>query len=130
MVKHDLSELRQRLRAIHAEMGRLVTTFSGRAPLLKAYLQYQPRTCGNPGCKCAGGELHPAWIVQFADGAERRCRSVRSEVYRELEKPAEAYRRFRRARARWNRLVKEANAVVSEMEKLRSMDPKEAVEGK
>ena len=46
MVKPGLSKLRQRLQAIHAEMGQL----------LPAYLSYRPRTCGNTTyTTCAAG---------------------------------------------------------------------------
>jgi len=76
MVKSELSSLRQRLQALHAEMAALLPRLLGREPLLPAYLSYRPRTCGNPGCKCARGERHPAWIVQLSAGGRRQCRSV------------------------------------------------------
>jgi hypothetical protein len=128
MVKPDLSPLRQRLQALQAEMARLLPVFLGRAPLLPAYLSYRPRTCGNPGCKCARGELHPAWIVQFSASGRRQCRSVPKARFTALAGPAEAYRRFRAARARWNRLVREAQTVLEAIERCRTRDPQEAVE--
>jgi len=128
MVKPDPSRLRQRLRAIHAEMAVLLPTLLGRAPMLKAYLRYQPRTCGNPGCKCAKGELHPGWIAEIPGEEGRRCRSLGRAAYRRLEKPAGAYRRFRQARAEWRRLAREADAVLRELERARLMDPDRALE--
>ena len=45
-----------------------------------------------------------------------------------LAGPAEAYRRFRAARAHWNRLVREAHTLLEEIERCRSLDPQEALE--
>jgi len=93
MIKPRISKLRQSLQATHAEMGQL----------LPAYLSYRPRTCGNPGCRCAKGQRHPAWIVQFTAGGRSHCRSVSKAKYEALAIPAQAYRRFCSARARSNR---------------------------
>ena len=109
-------------------MVALLPRLLGREPLLPAYLSYRPRTCGNPGCKCARGELHPAWIVQFSAGGRRQCRSVPKARFEALAGPAEAYRRFRAARAHWNRLVREAHTLLEEIERCRSLDPQEALE--
>jgi hypothetical protein len=128
MIKPRLSKLRQRLQAIYAEMGQLLPAFLGREPLLPAYLSYRPRTCGNPGCRCAKGQRHPAWIVQFTAGGRSHCRSVSEAKYEALAIPADAYRRFRSARARWNRLVEEANAVLKEIEQSRRLDAQSALE--
>jgi hypothetical protein len=128
MIKHELSSLRQRLEALHAEMAALLPVLLGREPLLPAYLSYRPRTCGNPGCKCARGERHPAWIVQFSAGGRRQCRSVPRERFAALRGAAEAYRRFRTARARWNRLVREARAVLEAIERCRTLDAEGALE--
>jgi len=103
-------------------MAQLLPAFLGREPLLPAHVRYQPRTCGSPGCRCASGQLHPAWIVQFAAGGRSHCRSVPKETFEALAVPAHAYRRFRSARARWNRLIREANAVLKEIEACRKLD--------
>jgi len=128
MIKPRLSKLRQRLQAIQAEMGKLLPAFLGREPLLPAYLSYRPRMCGNPGCRCAKGQRHAAWIVQFTAGGRSHCRSVSKGKYEALAIPAEAYRRFRSARARWNRLAKEANTVLKEIEQCRRLDARSALE--
>jgi hypothetical protein len=128
MIKHGLSQLRQRLQAIHAELGALVPVLVGRQALLKAYLRYQPRTCGNPGCRCARGERHPAWIMQVREGGRVRCRSIPKETFEALREPAEEYRRFRQARARWNRLVREANEAIEAIERGRTLKSREALE--
>ena len=128
MVKPRLSNLRHRLQAVHAEMDRLLPAFVGREPLLPAGLSYRPRTCGSPGCRCARGQLHPAWIVQFTAEGRSQCRSVPKAKFEALAVPADASRRFRSARAQWNRLAKEANAVLKEIEQCRRLDTRSALE--
>jgi len=128
MTKSDLSALRRRLLAIHAEMAKLLPIFLGREALLPGYATYQPRTCGRPGCRCAAGERHPAWILQFREGGRVRCRSIGEEGYEELRGPAESYRRFRGARAAWNRLMREARETLGAIERARAVDPRKALE--
>jgi hypothetical protein len=128
MIKLELPALRQRLQALQAEMARLLPVFLGRDPLLPAYLSYRPRTCGNPGCKCTRGERHPAWIVQFSAAGQRQCRSVPKARFEALKGPAKAYREFRTARARWNRLVREAQEVIGQIERCRTRDTQETLE--
>jgi hypothetical protein len=109
-------------------MAGLLPVLLGRDLLLPAYLSYRPRTCGNPGCKCARGERHPAWIVAFSAGGRRQCRSVSQARFEALKGSAEAYRRFRAARARWNRLAREARTVLDAIEHGRTLDPQQALE--
>lgn len=128
MIKPGLPQLRQRLRAIHEEMGGLLPVLLGREPLLCASLSYRPRTCGNPGCRCARGERHPAWIVQFSQGGRSHCRSVGREGYERLLGAARAYQGFREARMRWNRLARDAARVVGEIQRCRALDTQGALE--
>ncbi len=122
MAKHDLSQLRQRLQALHQRMGGLLDTFMGREPVLKAYLSDAPRTCGNRGCRCYRGQRHPAWVVRVPEGRRARTHSVSKGTFERLRKPAEAYRRWREARAEWNRLAREVQQVLGHMERLRTVD--------
>jgi hypothetical protein len=109
-------------------MGRLLPAFMGHEPLLKAHVRYQLRTCGNKGCRCARGEPHGAWIVQTSHRGRARCRSVSVELYEKLQTPAQAYRRWRQARADWNRLAKQVQQVLGRMELLRSVDLEKLLE--
>ena len=122
MAKQDLSLLRRRLRALHQRLGGLVETFMGREALLKAYLSDAPRTCGNRGCRCYRGQPHPAWVVRTPEGRRARTHSVSQARFERLRTPAEAYRRWRQARAEWNRLVREVHEVLSQMERLRTVE--------
>jgi hypothetical protein len=122
MAKPDLPQLRQRLRDLHARMAGLLDTFMGRQPLLKAYLRDAPVTCGNPNCRCYRGEPHPAWVVRVPEGRRARTHSVSQAAFERLRAPADAYRRWRQARAEWNRLARQVQQVLAQMERLRTVD--------
>ncbi len=128
MAKNDLSKLRQQLQAIPDELGFLLPTLLDHSALLKAYLSFSPRTCGKPGCRCARGERHPAWILRQPEGRRTRSHSLSQAAYERLRGPAEQYRRFRQARARWNQLVKQADQWLRQIEALRSVDLDHALE--
>ncbi len=128
MIKTELSKLRQQLQAIPDQLESLLPTLLDHGAVLKAYLSFSPRTCGKPGCRCARGELHGAWILRQPEGSRTRSRSLSRQTYERLKGPAEEYRRFRKARIRWNGLIKQADQLLREIETLRSMELKQALE--
>jgi hypothetical protein len=129
MVKHKLSQLRQQLQAIRTQMDSIWPTFMSGAPLLKAYLSFTPRTCGNPGCQChRQGKLHAAWVVRIPQGRRVQTRCVSREVFEGLKPQASAYRSFRQAYAQWRELVRKADRVIKEIEALRRVEPRKELE--
>lgn len=115
MIKHAppfaASEARQRLRAIPSDFEKLLAVLLERAPMFAAYVYSSPRRCGNPGCHCAQGELHPAWVMSYKEGGQVVNRSVPAEERATLGARAEEYRRFRRACRQWRKLSKEAEGL-------------------
>ena len=128
MTKNNISKLRRQLQAIPQQLESLLPALRGHGALLKAYLSFSPRTCGKPGCRCARGELHPAWILRHPEGRRTRSRSLAQRTYQRLCGSAEEYRRFRQARVRWNHLMKQADEWLRQVETLRSMDLQQALE--
>ena len=122
MAKSDLSQLRQHLRTLYQRLGDQLDTFMSREPLLKAYLSDAPRTCGNRNCRCYRGQPHPAWVVRVPEGRRVRTHSVPQAVFDRLREPTQAYRRWRQARADWNRLMRQVQQILGEMERLRTVD--------
>jgi hypothetical protein len=130
MAKNDLSRARQSLARLRQELPDLLQIVLKDRPMLKAYLTSTPRTCGNPTCRCAKGDKHPAWVLRIPQGSTARSRSVPEAVYRRLEAPAAEYRRFREAVARWRRLVREADEALRVIEAGRLLDPETEVKRK
>src|SRR5262245_531779 len=122
MAKDNLPQARQRLARLRDASPELFGIFFGRGPLLKGYLDSTPRTCGSPGCRCARGEKHPAWVLRIPEGRRARSRSIAEAEFRRLEPLAEEYRRFRQALSRWRRLVRQADEALREIEESRLVD--------
>lgn len=122
MTKAKVSHARQTLARLREESPELLAVFFERGPLLKGYLDSKPRTCGTPGCRCARGEKHAAWVLRIPEGRTSQSRSIPEAVFRRLEPLAEEYRRFRHALSRWRRLVREADQALRDIEESRLVD--------
>lgn len=68
------------------------------------------RKCGKPSCRCARGQLHPAWVLTRSEAGRHKLYAVRPEQRGTLRPLAQAYRRHHRARAR---LVKQAAQLLA-----------------
>ena len=87
------------------------------------------RKCGKPNCRCARGELHPAYVLTRSEAGKDRLYTVPKDQRSDVRKWAAAYRRYQRARAvlvkrHWHLL-----ALVDQMAEQRRLTwppPKEA----
>lgn len=122
MAKTDVSRSRQSVARLRDELPALLDALLDRGPLLKAYLDSTPRTCGAPNCRCAQGEKHAAWVARVPDGGTSHSRSMPEEVFRRLEPLARQYREFRMKLARVRRLFKQADVALREIEASRLID--------
>jgi hypothetical protein len=122
MTKHEISRARQSVARLRDEGPSLLEAVLDTQPLLKAYLDSSPRTCGVPTCRCARGEKHPAWVVRIPQGKTSRSRSIREDTFRRLQPLARQYRQFRQKLARLRRLFKEADAAFRVIEASRLVD--------
>lgn len=117
----DASAARQRLGAIHAELGSLLPVLFHRDPMFAACVYHSPRRCGNPGCHCASGDLHPAWVMSFKEGDRMVNRSVPAEERETLLAQAQEYRSFRLACRQWRKLSREAQGLFEVLQQAREI---------
>lgn len=122
MAKADISRYRQSVARLRDELPALLDFLLDRGPLLKAYLDSKPRTCGSPTCRCALGEKHPAWVARIPDGSTARSRSIPEAVFRRLEPLALQYREFRLKLSQVRRLFKDADDAFRVIEASRLID--------
>jgi hypothetical protein len=128
MTKEALSQARQALSRLREELPALLEVLNRRGPMLKGYLDCKPRSCGKPGCRCAKGQKHAAFVLRIPEGGSSRNRSITEAVYRALEPLAEEYRGFRQAAMAWRRLVREADAAIRQLESGRLLEPEAQLE--
>ena len=127
MTKREASKARKALDHLIQELPGVLEIAMRYEPMLKAYLSSTPRTCGNPTCRCASGEKHPAWVVRIPDGSRARSRSVPESVFRRLMPLAREYRSFRKAVVRVRRLMREADEALRVIESARMVDAESVV---
>jgi hypothetical protein len=123
----DVSGLRRRLRAVHGEMGGLLDVLLARPPLFKGCVCDLVRRCGKPTCACASDDSkrHHGWFLMTGQGKQRRTVPLDDQERERIARPAEEYRRFRSARARWMKLVGEARELMNAIEAARLVAPEE-----
>lgn len=128
MTNTQVSQARRALARLPEALPPLLDVLLDRKTMLKAYLDSNPRTCGNPSCRCARGEKHAAWVVRIPEGSTSRSRSVSETLFARLAPLAREYRRYRQAAIRLRRLLREADQAIREIEKARCLDPDVEIE--
>jgi hypothetical protein len=57
------------------------------------------RKCGKPNCRCARGQLHPAYVLTRSQAGKDCLYTVPKDQRAQVRKWAAEYRRYQRARA-------------------------------
>lgn len=97
----DTSRLRLQLSALARRQAEQLELLLGeRGPLIRGSLGVRARVCGNPGCKCARGELHESKYLSASDGGRTRQVHVPAGDEVTVTAGVARYREFQRRRAR------------------------------
>jgi hypothetical protein len=95
----DLPILRQQLWRAYAALATTLRRFQRSEPMVQGSFYLLRRKCGKPNCRCARGELHPAYVLTRSEAGKDRLYPVPKEQRAEVRKRAAEYRRYQRARA-------------------------------
>ena len=95
----DLPKLRQDLWRAYAAQATTLRRLQRSEPLVRGSFYLLRRKCGKPNCRCARGELHPAYVLTRSEAGKDRLYPVPKAQRAEVRKRAAEYRRFQRARA-------------------------------
>ena len=114
-----LSQRRQTLRELLADLGKSLDVAFGRAPMVKGNVYELARKCGKPTCACARGEPHRSMVLTWSHEGKSKLFSIPPERVSELQEKSQEYLRFRRARARVTEICKKILGVMDRIEKLR-----------
>jgi hypothetical protein len=97
----DTSRLRLQLGTLaRRQTAQLELLLAERGPLIRGSLGVRARVCGNPGCKCARGELHESKYLSASDGGRTRQVHVPAGDEVTVAAGVARYREFQRRRAR------------------------------
>jgi hypothetical protein len=95
----DLPRLRQQLWRAYVALATTLRRFQRSEPMVQGSFYLLRRKCGKPNCRCARGELHPAYVLTRSEAGKDRLYPVPKEQRAEVRKRAAEYRRYQRARA-------------------------------
>jgi hypothetical protein len=95
----DLPKLRQELWRAYAAQATTLRRLQRSEPLVRGSFYLLRRKCGKPNCRCARGQLHPAYVLTRSEAGKDRLYPVPKAQRAEVRKRAAEYRRFQRARA-------------------------------
>ena len=117
----DVSRRRQRAKSLHAEIGLCLQVMLSR-PVLFAASPYKHRIkCGKAGCKCAESDYrHEMDCVSYMDGGKSRTRVIPEGTRADVEKMADAYKRFKEARREMKERFEELLAEVDKIGEVQS----------
>jgi len=116
------ASLRQRLRSLLDEHGRLFDGAFERTPLWRGLVHVARRRCGKSQCRCARGELHASTVLVDRSGSRRHNRALAAEEVLRFGQMTEDYRRLRRDRARAVAVQREILAILDALEEARRAD--------
>ena len=95
----DLPNLRQQLWRAYAALATTLRRLQRPEPMVQGSFYLLRRKCGKPNCRCARGQLHPAYVLTRSEAGKDRLYPVPKEQRAEVRKRAAEYRRYQRARA-------------------------------
>ena len=95
----DLPNLRQQLWRAYAALASTLRRLQRSEPMVQGSFYLLRRKCGKPNCRCARGELHPAYVLTRSEAGKDRLYPVPKAQRAEVRKRAAEYRRYQRARA-------------------------------
>jgi hypothetical protein len=108
-MKPKPSALRQKLWRDYRALGRLLGTMTSQGPLTPGSFYLMRRKCGKASCRCARGQLHPAWVLTRTELGKHKLYAVPARERSRVRQLAGAWRRYQRARAR---LVQQATTLL------------------
>jgi hypothetical protein len=95
----DISKLRQQLWRAYAALATTLRRLQRSEPMVQGSFYLLRRRCGKPNCRCARGDLHPAYVLTRSEAGKDRLYTVPKAQRAEVRKWAAEYRRYQRARA-------------------------------
>jgi len=114
-MKASTSRLRQRLWRAYRSLGRALRAMSPGSPMTPGSFYLMRRKCGKASCRCARGQLHPAWVLTRSEAGRHRLYSVPADQRALVRRWATAWRGYQRARARFGKQTAAILALADEL---------------
>ena len=95
----DISKLRQQLWRSYSAMAKTLRRLQRSEVMVQGSFYLLRRKCGKLNCRCASGQLHPAWVLTRSEQGKDRLYGVPKDQRARVRIWAAEYRRYQRARA-------------------------------
>ena len=102
-MKAKTSRLRQQLWRAYRSLGGTLRAMTPDQPMTPGSFYLMRRKCGKASCRCARGQLHPAWVLTRSEAGRHKLYSVPADQRALVRQWAAAWRRYQRARARFGK---------------------------
>lgn len=114
-MSNKLSNLRQQLWRTYAAIAHTLRLLQRSAPMVQGSFYLLRRKCGKPNCRCARGQLHPAYVLTRSEQGKDRLFTVPKDQRAGVRQWAAEYRRYQRARALLTKQHLKLLALVDQM---------------
>jgi len=102
-MKAKTSRLRQQLWRAYQSLGRTLRAMTPDRAMTPGSFYLMRRQCGKASCRCARGQLHPAWVLTRSEAGRHKLYSVPADQRAQVRQWAAAWRRCQRARAQFGK---------------------------
>lgn len=114
-VAMDASRLRQKILLLDQKRLSLIKTLLQPLPMISGSLYQMHRSCGNPHCKCARGELHSSWYLSTRKGNKTKLIYIGKIVPEWLSIRVLRYRRYQKTLAKIRKIDSEISGTLNQL---------------
>lgn len=120
----DLSRLRQKILLLDQKRLSLIKQLLQPLPMIFGSLYQMHRSCGNPRCKCARGELHSSWYLSTRKDKKTNLIYIGKIVPEWLSTRVLRYQRYQKTLAEIRKIDSEISVTLNQLRdaKLKSFD--------
>lgn len=120
----DLSRLRQKILLLDEKRLSLIKQILRPLPMVSGSLYQMHRSCGNPRCKCARGELHSSWYLSTRKDKKTKLIYIGKIVPEWLSTCVLRYQSYQKKLAEIRKIDSEISVTLNQLRdsKLKSFD--------
>lgn len=124
MVIVDLSRLRQKIILLDEKRLSLIKRLLRPLPMISGSLYQMHRSCGNPRCKCARGELHSSWYLSTRKDKKTKLIYIGKIVPEWLSTSVRRYQSYQKTLADIRKIDSEISVTLNQLRetKLKTFD--------
>ena len=121
-MKAKTSRLRQQIWRAYQASGRTLRVMTPDHPMIPGSFYLMRRKCGKASCRCARGQLHPAWVLTRSEAGRHKLYSIPADQRAQVRQRTAAWRRYHRARAQFGKQTAALLALADQLALAQTVD--------